>query len=437
MVRKSILVLCIILLLSILLSFFIGKFTNVVEQNHGGTYLVYNTDTRRGYNTIQAAIDAPETSDGNTVSVGPGIFHERIVLTKAIFLIGHNWQDTILDGDGNGTVVSVESSVWIDGFTIENGSVGIAIDSSNNGEIVDSTVQSNGEGIHFSGSNNWTISENLMTNNYDSSLILNDSDNNIFDKNTVTYDHPIVNDAIDLYNSSYNDISDNSLINNQAITILFRDSSSHNNISQNLLMNNQGGIELVGSCNYNMVERNSIIDNETALGLTSSIWIRQSQFNTVYANEITSNRTSPLYAPPYKDGVGLSESTDNIIASNNISLMDTGVGFHFSCENNTVIDNTMIRNGHGVDFTEGVSNGNTIYSNNLIENTEQVHNSLSTNIWDDGYPIGGNYWSDYETRYLNATEIDSSGIWNTPYIIDSSNVDRYPLMSPIPQNSNR
>ena len=38
----------------------------------------------------------------------------------------------------------------------------------------------------------------------------------------------------------------------------------------------------------------------------------------------------------------------------------------------------------------------------------------------------GNYWSDYETRYPNAS-YDEFGIWNTPYVIDSSNQDNYPL----------
>jgi nitrous oxidase accessory protein NosD len=109
--------------------------------------------------------------------------------------------------------------------------------------------------------------------------------------------------------------------------------------------------------------------------------------------------------------------------------MDTGVGFHFCCENNTVTGDTIIKNGHGVDFTEGVSNRNTIYCNNLIENSEQAHSGLSTNIWDDNYPTGGNYWSDYETRYPDATEMDSSGIWNTPYLMNQNNADRFPLKS--------
>ena len=90
-------------------------------------------------------------------------------------------------------------------------------------------------------------------------------------------------------------------------------------------------------------------------GLQSSVWIRESQFNTVYANEITSDRNSSLYKGPHEDGVGLSKSTNNSVISNKISLMDTGVGFHLSCDNNSVIGNTLNRNGHGIDFTEGIS----------------------------------------------------------------------------------
>ena len=40
--------------------------------------------------------------------------------------------------------------------------------------------------------------------------------------------------------------------------------------------------------------------------------------------------------------------------------------------------------------------------------------------WDDGYPSGGNYWSDYASRYPNATEIGSSGIGDTEYLISVS-----------------
>jgi len=42
-------------------------------------------------------------------------------------------------------------------------------------------------------------------------------------------------------------------------------------------------------------------------------------------------------------------------------------------------------------------------------------------LWD--FEGEGNYWGDYEERYPNATEIDGTGIWDTPYEIDADNID--------------
>ena len=64
-------------------------------------------------------------------------------------------------------------------------------------------------------------------------------------------------------------------------------------------------------------------------------------------------------------------------------------------------------------------------------NTNQVSissESGASNFWDNG--TIGNYWSDYQTKYPNANEIDNSGIGNTPYVIDANNIDHYPLLKP-------
>ena len=42
----------------------------------------------------------------------------------------------------------------------------------------------------------------------------------------------------------------------------------------------------------------------------------------------------------------------------------------------------------------------------------------------------GNYWSDYMSKYSNASEVENSGIGNTPYVIDVNNVDYFPIMVP-------
>jgi hypothetical protein len=46
-------------------------------------------------------------------------------------------------------------------------------------------------------------------------------------------------------------------------------------------------------------------------------------------------------------------------------------------------------------------------------------------VWDNGYPSGGNYWSDY-----HGTDGNNDSIGDTAYTIDSNNQDRYPLMMP-------
>jgi hypothetical protein len=60
-----------------------------------------------------------------------------------------------------------------------------------------------------------------------------------------------------------------------------------------------------------------------------------------------------------------------------------------------------------------------------ISRARLVLSYYSMNAWDDGYPSCGNYWSDY-----NDTDLNGDGIGDTPYIIDTNNTDRYPLMSP-------
>jgi hypothetical protein len=61
--------------------------------------------------------------------------------------------------------------------------------------------------------------------------------------------------------------------------------------------------------------------------------------------------------------------------------------------------------------------------------------------WDDGYPSGGNYWSDYAgADAFSGPDQDvpgSDNIGDTPYQISTGESDRYPHMSesflPVPE----
>ena len=41
--------------------------------------------------------------------------------------------------------------------------------------------------------------------------------------------------------------------------------------------------------------------------------------------------------------------------------------------------------------------------------------------------VVGNYWSDYQTRYPDATQNNNISTYNTPYTIDANNKDNHPL----------
>jgi hypothetical protein len=77
---------------------------------------------------------------------------------------------------------------------------------------------------------------------------------------------------------------------------------------------------------------------------------------------------------------------------------------------------------------------NTIYHNNFVNNVEQAFAQPNVfNYWDNGKE--GNFWSDFSAKYPNATEVDSLGVWNTPYVIDANNTDNYPLTTPFGTSS--
>ena len=114
----------------------------------------------------------------------------------------------------------------------------------------------------------------------------------------------------------------------------------------------------------------------------------------------------------------------NVISNNEDGIYDAW-GYR-----NIIIENTISNNWWG--FVSFESSGDfLIYHNNFLNNTRQVaFNEPPPNTWDNGYPSGGNYWSDYEERYPEAQELDGSGLWDTQYFINLNNQDNYPLMKP-------
>ena len=207
--------------------------------------------------------------------------------------------------------------------------------------------------------------------------------------------------GIELEGSVVNVLSDND-VTGEANGILLYSGSNNNTLSGNTLTGNEAnGIELDSSSN-NTLSANNVMGNNFGIFLYSS-----SDNNILSGNEVANN-----YAP----GIELDSSSGN-----------------------TMFGNTVTANkGYGIWLVS--SPGNYIFHNSLVNNSAQAVTDGSANTWDNGYPSGGNYWSNYNgtdlLRGANQNVPGSDGIGDTPYIIDGNNTDHYPLMGPYGPTAN-
>ncbi|UCF08328.1 MAG: right-handed parallel beta-helix repeat-containing protein [Thermoplasmata archaeon] len=197
-------------------------------------------------------------------------------------------------------------------------------------------------------------------------------------------------------------------------------SSNYNNFTGNSIFSNDYyGIILTNS-DGNNITGNNISESGRALTLTDS-----------NGNNITNNLIfqNGLY------GISLSSADRNNISRNDIvSNPGAGIVIEGAANGNTVTNNTVSSNDHGIAIDDSADN--KIYHNNIIGNDLQASdNSNNLNQWDNGYPSGGNFWSDYSgADQLSGPDQDlpgSDGIGDTNHSIDGDSWDLYPLMEPV------
>jgi parallel beta-helix repeat protein len=229
------------------------------------------------------------------------------------------------------------------------------------------------------------------------------------------------------------------------------DSCSRCNISENSVTTMSAyGIALYGS-SYVAVSRNNV----TGTG-EDGIFLDASSNNSMYNNDLKGSVWAGvrLWVSTHNifyqnnmvnshDGMFFDTSSYNIVSQNNISankysaIYLQGYG-RYLYENNSFSSNYFIGN-EGVGMVFEGSSGNTVWHNNFESCPPQIDlcpdcGVQSRNTFDDGYPSGGNFWSDYNDTdlktgpYQNVTESD--GIGDTPHVIDANNIDHYPFVKP-------
>lgn len=128
---------------------------------------------------------------------------------------------------------------------------------------------------------------------------------------------------------------------------------------------------------------------------------------------------------------------NEILQNTDHGMPNTGYGIRLDMGsgNNLVRDNLVSGNSIGIQ-AELDSGQNMIYRNNLVGNSQQTAGfGVGSSKWDNGYPSGGNYWSDYSGgdsfNGLNQNLTGSDGIGDKPYPNLASALDKYPFMGQI------
>jgi parallel beta-helix repeat protein len=318
---------------------------------------------------------------------------------------------------------SSNNSVYENNIT-ENDSYGIELDqSSTYNNIYENNITNSQFCVALYGSSYNNIVKNNITNSGFGILLANSSNHTSIVENNITRGH-----GIELDWSSYNSIVGNTFVNDGLYVW-----DSYGNMVERNVVNNKPLVYLEGMSNNTIDEAGQVIlvncDNirvenlnlsNTSAGL--ELWRTN---NTMIGNN---SMTSNIF------GISLAGSSNNSIFGNNI--MNNYIGIYlFESANNNVIGNVIKENERGI-WLYYLSSNNEIYHNNFIDNYQQVYSNNLTNIWDDGYPSGGNYWSDYSDvdqysgPYQNNTGSDE--IWDHQYVIDENNKDNYPIVPEFP-----
>ena len=305
------------------------------------------------------------------------------------------------------------------GYTVHGADIGWGISLTNrvNVTIQHVRIENFSHGIHLQSSTQSTISGVTVTATRDCGIYLHGSStHNNISGNTITAN---ARDGIWLASTCHhNNISGNTITTN-AYKGIWLAGGANLTIAGNTIANNGNGMRIDGVSNV------TIAGNTITASTENGVSIYGSNNLTIAANTITGNGG---------EGIHLVLASSNNTLTGNTVANNTGAGIQLypSCSHNRVIGNTLINNNYGLHLYN--ASGNAIYHNSFIDNHPQqayIYPYIpfpSINVWDDGYPSGGNYWSDYTAQYPDAQELNGSGLWDTPYVIDNDNQDHYPII---------
>jgi parallel beta-helix repeat protein len=380
------------------------------------TWTVSNTGPA-DFRTIQAAIDSPNVTWGDIISVKSGIYYEHISVTKKLTLIGEDRDNTIIDGNGTGTVVQLygdESTIT--GFTIRDGDYGVQISRQQPAppiiaqpffagcRVEDNQILDNRYGaISLEGSTNDTIVNNRVENNTLFGIHLWSSLSNMLVNNTIVNN----GQGVDFYGFSQDNVLRNNTMNNNKYNF---------------------GVVLRGETLFwddPRLLNNDVDDSNTVNGKPVCCWVDRrdarvpSNAGYVWLLNCTNVTIQNCTLSSNLQGILVMNSINTVIAINNIADNVYGIylsgaslsGYLSGCINSTLIGNTVKNNVNGVYL--GYCSRFTTMRNNHISGSHMnfglpldapfaggsnLVNDIDTSNTVDGKPIV--YWIDQHNRQV-------------------------------------
>ena len=311
------------------------------------------------YNAIGLAIEA--ANNGDTVYVHNGTYYEHITVNKSINLQGESNTETIINGSGTGTCLTISANytnVSTLGFsncpislisstsshnTIENnyleaGQYGIYetgdLNQIRNNLIFHMTGVGSFRGIYVGGNNN-TVLNNTITSylsvGWDRyGIHVSSSSNNGVLNNTVFINNTWTTKIDILISSSKNTtLTDNNLGGEGVYGVYVEGSSHGTNITDNNISGDNEGYGI------HLDSQNVSVNNNTIIGKNAGVYIKTNPVFTIQGN-IIKNCTSY--------GIFWTEGIDNVdVRENNIRYIGDYDLYLPSSTGNTIINNTVCK----------------------------------------------------------------------------------------------
>jgi parallel beta-helix repeat protein len=439
---------------------------NNISQAQAGIYVYMSSLNSLNSNTI---------TDCGWGQDGGGIWLEYGALTniQGNYIIQNRWHGLNLDRSPNSTI----SGNSID----DNSNRGIMLDDqSSYAQVTDNDIINNYKGIEVDGAHYNYVCENNLTDNQYDGIVLDYGSNNTICFNNIYGNNPGVligsgsshnnltgNTVVDsgwavhLGQTSHNYLADNHVA-DSVIGITLQQTSG-NTLRDNTLTNNTHNFRILSINLQNFL--NDVDDSNTIEDKPIYYWINQHDLTLptnascvilVNCTRMTIQNLNLSYNN--YQGVTLAQTTDSEIEHNNITSNQNGIWLWNASNNqinqnylenfisiqldysrnNTIYNNTLTGSGNwgSIGFLD--SDENKFFWNNFTDNYIHVKlDEFSINDWDDGYPEGGNYWDNYETRFPSARDENngphqnltgSDMIWDSPYPLNDDNIDNYPLV---------